>query len=422
MKTFKQFIKESNLEVPNSEPMMSSPPNIGLGNIFTSAAGYKQKRPEEYNPAHSAMVHKTSHFPLGGEIQTLGSLSHIARETLHFTRNGTVGSHIWGNWDSSKYGIMIPEDHISKKLVGIGDHDSFTYGNIKLPTGTKITMNWDALEPHERDHITALTKSSSHDETLTKLRAESEDGTRGHSVNFNGRNITLSAMSETEKTVDDAVHSHLRHSGISPVTIGNNYAVGPLDRNIPNESYFDEKERNDEFRKHYNPIGTISTYYRKNAPPIISPVPTKNIEMSNLRTGMSEPKGAGHAQTIHSNVEAIVSKEFALHPQGSMHPDFKHMSTIERMSLNNYRHDPKEMRQLITIFKQTISSPETFHKTAYRTPEERSAIARQISKLTLAVDGKSATTAGPSLEEAKDNRKTAMIKETRRLSTEKTTP
>ena len=144
--------------------------------------------------------------------------------------------------------------------------------------------------------------------------------------------------------------------------------------------------------------------------------------MSNLRTGMSEPKGAGHAQTIHSDTEAIVSKEFALHPQGSMHPDFKHMSTIERMSLNNYRHDPKELRQLITIFKQTISSPETFHKTAYRTPEERSAIARQISKLTLAVDGKSATTAGPSLEEAKDNRKTAMIKETRRLSTEKTTP
>ncbi len=92
-------------------------------------------------------VHLTRHFPDGGTIFTthqmtswLGSLwgFYKVRETIHFTLNGPVASHIEGGWEDAKYAILIPVKAIIRRITNLAPHDTFIIGKLKLPLEAEI--------------------------------------------------------------------------------------------------------------------------------------------------------------------------------------------------------------------------------------------------------------------------------------------
>ncbi len=87
MRSFKEYILEF------TEGQIDRAPTRGTGNIFTPAAGCQQRGREQFNPRASSLVHITNYFPTGGTIKTTGEATggQLARETVHFTRNGVVG-------------------------------------------------------------------------------------------------------------------------------------------------------------------------------------------------------------------------------------------------------------------------------------------------------------------------------------------
>jgi hypothetical protein len=286
MKSFKRYILETNLEFPNTQPFLKSPENIGSGSIFTKSAGYKQKRPEEYNPEHSALIHMTSFFPLGGKIKTLGSQSHFTRETLHFTRNGVVNNHLWGNWSGAKYGIMIPESKLSSRLNGSGSHDSWTVGNVDIPHGSKIIMDWSSIGTHERNHVAALTGSKTHEEALEKIN-------KGHSVSFGKNAVTLKSARENE-TVHDGVLSHLTNSGIRPI----DYTLeGALGYSKLNPDFYEQKEDQEKFNADYGIGGNIEKFYGKQKPDVATPQDLRSTT-TKFRSG-----SGNHADSTFSHIE-----------------------------------------------------------------------------------------------------------------------
>lgn len=73
-----------------------------------------------------------------------------ARETIHFSANGEVGSHMEGNWDEKKYAILIPYSEMPKeKIVQAPCYDTYTKGSISLNNHTYILVPSDEIETTE---------------------------------------------------------------------------------------------------------------------------------------------------------------------------------------------------------------------------------------------------------------------------------
>jgi len=391
MKSFKQFLRE------NPE-LLTHRPQRGSGNIFTSAAGYETNPPEEYNPERSMMVHMTSHFPLGGNLETLGTHTRIARETLHFTRNGPVGDHMWGKWSDSKFGIMIPENQISRRLLNHGSHDSFAFGNVALPTGTKISVNWGALEDHDRDHLQALTKSGSHQETIGKLND-------GHEVDFNGRKVTFHGTQENEKT-GDSIRRHLRAANITPVNIGDNYATGFADAS----SYKYHRR----FEDVYGPIGFISSYYqRNNRSSNFKENP--NVMKKFTPERFARASEGDHATTPFMDIDSNLSWTMARHPSQEENATTWEEKSKIRIAHSRADRDSEDGKDLQDTLRQISSDPERFHPTAYSSDESKAAIQRIMKKARSAHAGVHPDEIGPSFEDGKENRKNAIIKATEEI-------
>lgn len=103
------------------------------------------------------LVHKTDYIPIDGVIKSskdagvLGDASiwindqeyiislPSERESVHFCLNGEVTSHKFGNWDESKYAIIIPFEKIDKdNIVGGITVDTYTKGSVQIPQGSYI--------------------------------------------------------------------------------------------------------------------------------------------------------------------------------------------------------------------------------------------------------------------------------------------
>lgn len=78
-------------------------------------------------------VHKTGYWPdLMLQSYASASKNKIARNTIHFCLNSTVGNHMYGDWSDAPYVFILSFEDLYKKMVCLRDNDSFTFGNINL--------------------------------------------------------------------------------------------------------------------------------------------------------------------------------------------------------------------------------------------------------------------------------------------------
>ncbi len=118
--------------------------------------------PREYNEKGMesiVLVHKTDYIPHGSKIRSNREAKAIAgtidakfndgsdykidvpskRRTVHFSMNGEVRSHSYGNWDNKKYAIIIPFNDIPKEnIASANPEDTWTKDSVRLTDNTWI--------------------------------------------------------------------------------------------------------------------------------------------------------------------------------------------------------------------------------------------------------------------------------------------
>jgi|GEM_PF-3484427 len=86
------------------------------------------------------LVHRTNRLPKG--VINPSMQSDRLRATVHFSLNGPVTSHHWGNWKDCKYTVLIPlsalDEETKKRIVTFNPVDTYFLGSVKLPKGTVI--------------------------------------------------------------------------------------------------------------------------------------------------------------------------------------------------------------------------------------------------------------------------------------------
>jgi hypothetical protein len=103
--------------------------------------------PDPKDPSEIIAVRLTDTFPYGGKIGTLFSHSPIFfRDTVHFTLNGPVSSHVYGNWDNKKYAVLVPLDKLVEtvgkgRISGLRPEDTWVLGDIELPENSLVIAN-----------------------------------------------------------------------------------------------------------------------------------------------------------------------------------------------------------------------------------------------------------------------------------------
>ena len=227
---FIQFLfefRDPHLKIDHGPAWQKKPLEDRPLSIFTKTAGYgrdwSKGTPREYNPNHDALVHTTSHFPIGGMIQTRGHAERdqpfkvdapkVGRETIHFTRNGLVTSHGQGWFVDQPFTIIAPQAGLRDRLVTAGDHDSMIVGNAHLPHGSRIIMHDKFMTDEHRKHVADLLGVKTWDEASKKMAS-------GDSyVNF-GKNQVKLVKANSSKPMHHAVHSELRRLGITPIQVG----------------------------------------------------------------------------------------------------------------------------------------------------------------------------------------------------------
>lgn len=114
------------------------------------------------------LVHKTDYIPIDGVIKSskdagvledsrvsINGQEYIIdvpseRESVHFCLNGEVTSHKFGNWDESKYAILIPFDKIDNDIIiGGTTVDTYTKGSVQIPQGSYILCPQSEIEKLE---------------------------------------------------------------------------------------------------------------------------------------------------------------------------------------------------------------------------------------------------------------------------------
>jgi hypothetical protein len=346
MLSFKQFLLEF------TEGEIDRATIRGTGSIFTKAAGYEQSGREEFNPRASALVHVTNYFPTDGKIQTTaqGSRGEWGRETVHFTRNGLVGDHLSGQWKDKSFVTILPEHHIQDRILYSGDHDNFVYGAVDLPHQSRILVHGGRLDDKQKAHITKLVGARHWDEAHEKIRAfDPEKGIHGHEVDFGGRKINISGLTDEEMksntALADATHRHLNSLKIQPIKIGNHYSVGYAE--LGQRSYTDSRRDENDFRRIYGNDGLVQKHYmRKRNPENVGGYST-DLDQS------FKYQGSGlHWDSPHGHEETIAFDK--------AHPDRKRLADV----LQHIRDNPTD-----------------YHPTAYSHPDAQAALERQIRGL-----------------------------------------
>jgi len=99
-------------------------------------------------------VHLTDYFPIKGIIRCSGHFetgvyksgiikekkTFTARNTIHFTLNGPVVSHMYGNWKESKFAILIPLESVVDRVINLWPSDTWVFGDLVLPVGSEIIL------------------------------------------------------------------------------------------------------------------------------------------------------------------------------------------------------------------------------------------------------------------------------------------
>lgn len=92
-------------------------------------------------------VHLTDYFPEKGVIKPLGQATllrfgtadkALPRQTIHFSLNGSVSAHLYGDWTNKKYAILLPLDLITNRIYCLNPADTYIVGSLGLPKGTEI--------------------------------------------------------------------------------------------------------------------------------------------------------------------------------------------------------------------------------------------------------------------------------------------
>ena len=124
---------------------------------------------EDFSMDDIVMVHATNYFPQNMILKTasdsnvtINSQNTVAeRNTLHFSLNGKVSSHGYGNWDSTPYIFIEPiKTHIDQ-IVCLKDNDTFTYGSLKLSNDAIILINKVFFENVYKEHAEEIEKNKS---------------------------------------------------------------------------------------------------------------------------------------------------------------------------------------------------------------------------------------------------------------------
>ncbi len=135
------------------------------------------------------MVHKTDYLPQNNTLKSLAAASvetdylykypenekeykfkiTQTRSSIHFSLNGEVGGHAYGNWDVRKYGIITPfpeYDYERRKLLAANPEDTYFYYQYQLGQNSYILVPKEELEeakrlnpqvniiPYEGDNVT----------------------------------------------------------------------------------------------------------------------------------------------------------------------------------------------------------------------------------------------------------------------------
>ena len=113
------------------------------------------------------LVHKTNYSPTDNEIKTQRnskatinvemknnegisfSFSYkTSRDTVHFCLNGEVTSHYNGNWDNTKYSVLIPLSDVAQKenICSFRAEDTFFKGNVDITDGFILCPKEEIIE------------------------------------------------------------------------------------------------------------------------------------------------------------------------------------------------------------------------------------------------------------------------------------
>lgn len=334
MRSFKEYIMEF------TEGEIDRAPTRGTAKIFTSAAGYKQRGKEQFNPRASSLVHVTDYFPTRGTIKTTGEAtgSQEPRETVHFTRNGVVGDHLHGKWHHKTFVTIMPEHQLQDRVLYSGDHDTFVYGGVDLPHGSRILVHGKRLDDAQKSHITKLVGATDWNDAHAKIKAfDPARGIHGHEVDFGGRKITISGLTdeemESKTSLADATHRHLSSLGIKPIKIGQDYSVGHVDGN------------DHQFKRVYGDTGLVQAHYGR-----------KRIAGSKYSSELG-PSFKFQGSGLHDSSPHGVEERIAFDPN---HPD---------------------RARLAGVLTHIRDNPQQYHPTAYSHPAAQAALKRQIARL-----------------------------------------
>jgi len=138
----------------------------------------ENRKYEEYTKENIMLVRTTSVFPDGRIIKPLSEVSYITknksnfiyqslfyemdydelknyesyelvyRNTIHFTENGLVSSHMYGNFDNQDFIILDPlNEHVGKSDIRhFGGQDTFIKGNVVLSDKTIIIVKSESYD------------------------------------------------------------------------------------------------------------------------------------------------------------------------------------------------------------------------------------------------------------------------------------
>jgi len=124
-------------------------PTVLTENDFSNT--YKKTKPDVDNLEGLILVHKTNYAPIDSRIKSTKEAksyveeTHIianqkidtrirrSRNTVHFSVNGEVSSHFNGDWEETKYAVLVPFTDISKEQIGSAcSADTYTVGGVSL--------------------------------------------------------------------------------------------------------------------------------------------------------------------------------------------------------------------------------------------------------------------------------------------------
>ena len=118
---------------PNGEHYSAHPDK------YFSKKGFGNTVGKDLTKEKMIAVHVTNTFPEDGIIHPVNHYDPLIwRFSVHFSMNHPVGGHAYGNWDDKNHAILIPFEKIEDKTAYFTSVDSFTLGDLEIPTGSHI--------------------------------------------------------------------------------------------------------------------------------------------------------------------------------------------------------------------------------------------------------------------------------------------